>query len=640
MDEKSPESTRISPENGGTSPEKGGISPVAGGRTRRGRLWAWVGGASLAILAFLFAAAWWLWPLVPPRQTVQPDAPEAWRALMRSESRPILLASKGDAEGAKTLLKAFPSLSKGELRTTLQALLGIADMERVDPALIDAFLNYSENLFAGDDIRRWIPAGKEARHLPALLGLLDKPRRQPGTGHPMAINDLRLWSVASKIAASGDREALERCREAIREAAMKNPSTNPGPYWDWADFLLTYYADDPVKGFRSIEKEYPKSYVPTVQRWYLQNLGKFPYYKAAVDLWLGPLPDDQPTTSGGVFVGWDKLQEYSSRLTPSPRTNLARGIAGAWPKIPQDEKARLSEGDRDQFLLALARSWEGQGYTSADMKPTREMLLRLLQEPGDKAYSTLRRLHEQGEKDLRSILIQEALQARDPRRMRESLNALYYLLGGIPEEVAERAKTLMETASSGREDALLRKDIARFLSEPTPPVRKPAASPSLPPYRDSRVPWALRRNRTAQALAQMRALQTGLSSYIVDWNVFPPRLSCLTTPIGYVDRIPPDACAGFGPYGYATTSLLVYDTILGSAGPDGVRDVSLLHFLLAQVLQGAPHGGPGSKTLYVRLTPRGYEFLEKFESGADILAVYDDSMFRGRKYSPSRVLIP
>jgi hypothetical protein len=268
------------------------------------------------------------------------------------------------------------------------------------------------------------------------------------------------------------------------------------------------------------------------------------------------------------------------------------------------------------------------------------MLLLLLKEPSAPLGSLIKRLYDHGERDLRPLLIQEALRTQDLQRTRDLLFALHRWFGGIPKEVAERARTLMQAPSSGKNEEFAKKDIARSLSEPSPKRISPDVRLPNPPYQDSSTPWVLRRNRTAQALAQMRALQMGLSNYIVDWNVFPPRLSCLTTPVAFVDRIPPDACAGFGPYGYATTSLLVYDTILGSAGPDGVRDVSLLHFLLAQVLQGAPHGGPGSKTLYVRLTPQGYEFLERFEDGADILAVYDDSMFRGRKYSPSRVFIP
>ena len=636
-DKNSPESNRSSPENGGTSPEKGGISPVAGGRTRRGRLWAWVGGASLAILALLLASGWWLWPLVPPRQTVQPDSPEAWRALMGSESRPvhlaaaILLAGKGDADGTKALLEAFLSLAQHELHTSLAVLLAFADKERLDPALIDAFLNHQQS-------SNLVPPGKETRHLPALLRMLNQPRLDAESRQPRGVNDAVLWAVVSKIAASGNRKALENCRAVIRKAAMeRKPVPNPCPYWDWADFLLTYYADDPVKGFLSIEKEYPEKYVSKVQPWYLQNLGKHRYYKAAVDLWSGPLSDDKPTTSGGFVMDWANIAD--DRLTPSLRSFLARGIVHAWQEMPQEQKARLSERDRDQFFLAFAQYCESQAYGNADMKPTREMLLRLLQEPGVQAISTIRRLHEQGEKDLRSILIQESLRTRDLKRMREALYALHYWVGGIPKDAAEAARTLMQAPSSGPDDAMWRKDITQFLSEPSPYESKTAPRPPNPPYRDSRIPWALRRNQTGKALAQMRALETALMNYSVDYSSFPPGFAGLTSPIGYINLIPPDVCAGSGTYGYAESRRWGLNYALASAGPDGARDISLAHFMLTRELLGITPGTPGT-TPYLRLTPQGYEFLEEFSPGADIVLTLDLALSRNRRYDGSQVRIP
>ena len=646
-DKNSPESNRSSPENGGTSLEKGGISPVAGGRTRRGQMWAWVGGASLAILALLLASGWWLWPLVPPRQTVQPDSPEAWRALMRSESRPvhlaaaILLASKGDTDGTKALLEALPTLTKEEEHIALQTLLGLAAKEDLDPTLIEAFLKHAESSKTGDPtaVLKLIPPGQEARYLPALLMILDRatPNSRSWDGGPY---EMTFWPAIKAIMAAGDRQALEHCRKAIREALNSKARGRYYSYWEWADFLLTYHVEDPAAGFRSIEKEHPGKDIRKIQGCYLSEIAQRGHPKGALDLWLGPLPDDKPTTTGSAFEDWPRLLYDRPGSTTTLRTKLTRSIVLAWPKIPEEQKQQFNETERARFSSLFVHFYADQPHWYEGVKPTREMLLLLLKEPSAPLGSLIKRLYDHGERDLRPLLIEEALRTQDLQRTRDLLFALHRWFGGIPKEVAERARTLMQAPSSGKNEEFAKKDIARSLSEPSPKRISPDVRLPNPPYQDSSTPWVLRRNRTAQALAQMRALQMGLSNYIVDWNVFPPRLSCLTTPVGYVDRIPPDTCAGFGPYGYATTSLLVFDTILGSAGPDGVRDVSLLHFLLAQVLQGAPHGGPGSKTLYVRLTPRGYEFLERFEDGADILAVYDDSMFRGRKYNPSRVFIP
>jgi len=648
MDENSPESGRSSPESGKTSPESGITSPVAGGVARRGRLWAWAGWAFLILLLLLLGAAWWLWPLVPPKQAIQPDSLEAWRGLLGHPSRAvhlaaaILLASKGDADGTKALLKAFPALTQEEEHLALQALLKLAAKEDLDPTLIEAFLKHAESSKTGDPtaVLKLIPPGQEGRHLPALFMILDRatPSSRSGDGRGY---EMTFWPAIRAIIASKNREALEHCRKAIQKA-LKFRAQNGNYYSPWclADFLLAYYAENPVEGFRSIEKEYPSKRVRPVQGYYLSKIAQQDHHKGAVDLWLGPLPDDRPTTTGSVLEDWRRLQHDRPGSTTTLRTKLTRSIVLAWPKIPEEQKKRFSETDRARFSSLFVHFYADQPGWYEGVKPTREMLLLLLKEPSAPLGSLIKRLYDHGERDLRPLLIQEALRTQDLQRTRDLLFALHRWFGGIPKEVAERARALMQAPSSGKNEEFAKKDIAQFLSEPSPKRISPDVRLPNPPYRDSSTPWVLRRNRTAQALAQMRALQMGLSNYIVDYNVFPPGLSCLTTPIGYVDRIPPDICAGLGPYGYATTSLLVFDTILGSAGPDGVRDVSLLHFLLAQVLQGAPHGGPGSKTLYVRLTPQGYEFLEKFESGADILAVYDDSIFRGRKYSPSRVFIP
>ena len=597
------------------------------------------------MLLLLFAAAWWLWPLVPPRQTVQPDSPEAWRALMRHPSRSvhlaaaILLASKGDADGTKALLEAFPTLTKEEEHVALQALLGVAVKKDLDPILIEAFLNHPESCKTGDPaaVLKLIPPGQKARYLPDLLMILDRatPNSRSWDGGPY---EMTFWPAIKAIMAAGDRQALERCRKAIQ--AKRKFEAKPRSDYSashLANFLLAYCADDPVKDFGSIEKEYPGQYVSTVQGWYLQNLGRFRYYKAAVDFWLGPLAGDQPTTSGGVVMDWANIAD--DRLTPSLRSCLARGIFHAWQEIPQEQKTRLSERDRDQFFLAFAQYCESQAYGSADMKPTREMLLRLLQEPAVQVISTIRRLHEQGEKDLRSILIQEALRTRDLKRMREALYALHYWVGGIPEEVAKAARTLMQTPSSGPDDAMWRKDITQFLSEPSPHVPKPAARPPNPPYKDSRVPWALRRNQTGKALAQMRALETALMNYSVDYSSFPPGFAGLTSPIAYINLVPPDACAGSGTYGYAESRRWGLNFALASAGPDGARDISLAHFMLTRELLGITPGTHGT-TLYLRLTPQGYEFLEEFSPGADIVLTLDLALSRNRRYDGSQVRIP
>ena len=632
------------------SPETSKPPSITGGRTRRSRrwLWAWVCWAFLTMLLLLSAAAWWLWPLVPPKQAIQPDSPEAWRGLLGHPSRAvhlaaaILLASKGDADGTKALLEAFPTLTKEEEHIALQALLKLAAKTDLDPLLIDALLIHPESCKTGDPagFLRLIPPGQEARYLPDLLMILDRatPSSRSGDGRGY---EMTFWPATRAIMAVGNREALEHCRKAIQKA-LKFRAQNGNYYSPWclADFLLAYYAENPVEGFRSIEKEYPSKRVRPVQGYYLLKIAQQDHHKGALDLWLGPLPDDKPTTPGSVLEDWRRLQHDRPSSTSTLRTKLTRSIVLAWPKIPEEQKKRFSETDRAQFSSLFVHFYADQPGWYEGVKPTREMLLLLLKEPSAPLGSLIKRLYDHGERDLRPLLIQEALRTQDLQRTRDLLFALHRWFGGIPKEVAERARTLMQAPSSGKNEEFAKKDIAQFLSEPSPKRISPDVRLPNPPYQDSSTPWVLRRNRTAQALAQMRALQMGLSNYIVDYNVFPPGLSCLTTPIGYVDRIPPDICAGLGPYGYATTSLLVFDTILGSAGPDGVRDVSLLHFLLAQVLQGAPHGGPGSKTLYVRLTPRGYEFLEEFESGADILAVYDDSMFRGGKYNPSRVFIP
>ena len=133
---------------------------------------AWTGWALLIMLLLALAVGWLLWPLVPPRQSIQPDSPEAWRALMQHPSHPvhlaaaILLAGSGDAEGTRVFLEAFPTLTKDEEHVALQALLGLTGKENLAPALIEAFLNHPESYHTGDPdaVLELIPPGLEARH--------------------------------------------------------------------------------------------------------------------------------------------------------------------------------------------------------------------------------------------------------------------------------------------------------------------------------------------------------------------------------------------------------------------------------------------------------------------------------------------
>jgi hypothetical protein len=125
-----------------------------------------------------------------------------------------------------------------------------------------------------------------------------------------------------------------------------------------------------------------------------------------------------------------------------------------------------------------------------------------------------------------------------------------------------------------------------------------------------------------------------MAAYLVDYSRFPPGVGGLTSPVAYVNLIPPDVCAGSGTYGYVESCGWRDDYALASAGPDGVRGISPRHFLLAQDLLGAQPGAPG-KTPYVRLTPRGYEFLDSCEPGADIVLVFDRSIYHKRKLGGS-----
>ncbi len=159
------------------------------------RLW-WL----LGVACLLGVVAGWLYSLSPTKSTTPPDSPEAWRELMRSNSHParlaaaILLTGEGDAEGSKVILEMFPSLTPRELQTAVCALAAVADKNRLDPALIDLFLNASNvpehttvDLTTPGIHREYavrltnaialIPPGKEKEHLGALRRAFERFHR-------------------------------------------------------------------------------------------------------------------------------------------------------------------------------------------------------------------------------------------------------------------------------------------------------------------------------------------------------------------------------------------------------------------------------------------------------------------------------
>ena len=595
---------------------------------------------------------WWLLSIKPMEPEVAPDSLEAWRGLIQSESRPvrlaaaILLTSKSDDQGLSVLLEMWPSLAPHELSKALAVLVAMADKIRLDPALIDLFLNASDNpqhqtlevvspgVETVHGIALWesiklIPPGGERTHLNALQKGFDRVVAAHGLNvvHPSAVT----WYVLEKLIATGDRESLLHCEKVIlnsvRRIRSAKATVSGSFYRHWAALVLGLHPADPIDGFNRIEKNYPAKCIPGLQRAYLRELGKQGYDAALIDLWLQSLPDDPQGEQRADDLDWAAIWAIRDK-DKSLRTATASALARLWPDIGDDQKARLGEIDRDHLLLAYARLCERQATL-----PTREAFLRLLEEPAERIVHSIQRLHESGEKDLRQVLIQEALKTKNIRRGRDALYALHYWLGGIPESVRERWQLLLDqTTPAESEDPFPQNTserkaaIAKWLHEPTPQRKIMTPGDHGEQHRESRTPWVFRRSRVHDAMQDMRELEIALAAYWVDHSGFPPAASGLTSPISYIEILGPDICAWRGPYAYVRSWRWSQDYALASAGPDGVRDIGLLHFLLTQELEGRKSGEPLERA-YVRFSRQGYESLETFTQGSDRIVVYDRSIF-------------
>lgn len=197
-------------------------------------------------------------------------------------------------------------------------------------------------------------------------------------------------------------------------------------------------------------------------------------------------------------------------------------------------------------------------------------------------------------------------------------------------------KSIEENCHDERLKSELRKEYSYLLSHKgygealikQVPQQKPLSSEkTLPQYPDSKTPWLLRRNRINSSMQDLRVLKQAAENYYYDHSTYPPPIPGLPKPMTFASNIKPDICAWKGPYAYASLNTLgsCPDFAVASAGPDGVHDISLLHFIIVRNLKdpnlsyliGHPIASP-----YVRLTKKGYECLKKFVPGCDIVDVF------------------
>jgi hypothetical protein len=483
----------------------------------------------------------------------------------------------------------------------------LENKERVAPELIDAFLVAGA---AGPAIGL-VVKGTEKDHLEAMKIYWNKSLALESLHiyHPQA----HLWEAIRKLSETGDRVTLLQCHEQILKAHRFPKEPLDGSFrFIWAGLWLALHAEEPLEGFQKIESEFPPECVSPIRKAYFHELAEKNYGKELIELWLAPLPGETPAGRLADALDWDSIWSRDAP-TDTERRVLARAIARKWNEMPEAEKARLSEIDADRFLLAFARDCE-RGRTDA----TREGFLRILKEPSGRLFYNIKARYLAGDKDLRPQLIEKAFSTEDPQQAFDILHALHNWLGGEPPEVADRMRQIARQPSDNERDANCRASIMHIL-EPPPPIHRPTSKP-VPPYRDSMIPWRIRRDRQDQAIAHLHTLQAAANSYHVDYSQFPPRLSCMTSPIQYIDFIQPDLCAPSGPYLYQASILRYRNFAVASTGPDGNHDISLRHFLLVMDLIGGRQGKEPPSP-YVRWTPRGYEFPKEFTPGADIVLI-------------------
>ena len=241
---------------------------------------AWIGLGSLLLLAL---AVWAIHPFVPPEPPlVQPDSPEAWRAMVRSGNRPaalaatLLLAATEDAEATRALLERFPSLEPPEFQTVLEVFLYAADRDRVDPALIDALLDVAndpahrsvEKLKPGfeiwhgvglTEVAQLIPRGQESRHKDALLRAAKRVMAQNHFGLNVGAGPT-AWQALDTLVATGDAESLSYCDSLFRQAMARGRRPSQPYLAAWARVVLGQHRDDPSAGHAKMERDYPDLY--------------------------------------------------------------------------------------------------------------------------------------------------------------------------------------------------------------------------------------------------------------------------------------------------------------------------------------------------------------------------------------------
>ncbi|MBM3334217.1 hypothetical protein FJY63_06110, partial [Candidatus Sumerlaeota bacterium] len=185
--------------------------------------WRWWDSVIVLVVLAIAVATGVVCRIQPKATGVEPDSPEAWRALLQSDVESerlaalILLASEGDKDATGRLIESLPRLSLDQLQTAIDVLVHLSGPERLRPELVAAFLTHPHADKDGFSVLvlDLIPKGKEREYVVPLCAFFDTVAQRYRTLSSDGIRASHTWETIVKIVATGDKDALRRCTKFL-----------------------------------------------------------------------------------------------------------------------------------------------------------------------------------------------------------------------------------------------------------------------------------------------------------------------------------------------------------------------------------------------------------------------------------------
>jgi hypothetical protein len=277
---------------------------------------------SIIILILVLGIGYWLSFYIHPKPNQPLDSSEVYRSYLNSDSMAsrvaamIILAGQGDQQGTNALIEFYskPTATQTDIydKRICIGYLKSFDKTQISTKLIAALIKTSDKSeYLMDETLDLISVGHERDHLALIEELIR---------HGYA--SYRFDRILERI---NQEELFKLYHQVLQKKYLKKQYNIP--YFSWAKAYYAIHTSDPLKGYLAIDYEFPGYLQSNIKRNYASILTKKGYYQEAINIWLS-LPD---TTSQSRFY-------YA--------------IRDKWYDIPDVQKARLSDIDRNKFTTA------------------------------------------------------------------------------------------------------------------------------------------------------------------------------------------------------------------------------------------------------------------------------------------------